>query len=424
MQHIDERGCAKGETGGRASMIVEVLNGLGPMVRAQDASPGLKGYFELALEGAAAGLGAPVSVWRCRGGDPAMIACVGLDDSGPGSKLLAEMKEAASKATGRSSEQGSNNGSAGSTTKGASGGVQAWPIVTSGGIWGALVFGSEGREAEVLSLLEAISLVAGLVVEREELGEEISALRSEIVDSERVGSRDDRYATIGQLASHAFGELDAILRAAISDLGRRSFAGEESAGDASISELRRAQAIVSEQLDLAKLEMPVLEMKNLNAVVEVCLRGLEDGILEKELMLLKRLDADAPPILLDEEKVEYAIEKVIGSAVERSRAGGRLHVETGVQGGDIRFQVTWEERGPAGGATDEIFVPFGEPDRGGMGLIVATQIIRQHGGGVRFQRFESGATALVLDFPIDLNKDRRRNKGRRSGLDRRRPKTS
>lgn len=424
MQHTDERGCAKGKTGGRASTLVEVLKGLGPMALAQDAFPGLQGCFASALEAAAAGLGAPVSVWRCCDEDPAMIACGGMDDSGSESNLLAEMKEAASKAAGRSSEQGSIDGPAQSTSKGAPGGVQAWPIVTSGGIWGALVFGSGGREAEVVATLEAISLVAGLVVEREELGEEISALRSKILDSERGGSRDDRYATIGQLATYAFGELDAILRAALSDFGRRSLAGGESAGDASISELRRAQAIVSEQLDLAKLEMPVLELKDLNAVVEECLRGLEDGILEKELMLLKRLDADAPLILLDEEKVEFAIEKVIGSAVERSQAGGRLHVETGVQGGDIRFQVTWEERGPAGGATDEMFVPFGEPDRGSMGLIVATQIIRQHGGGVRFQRFESGATALVLDFPIDLNRDRRRNRGRRSGLDRRRPKTS
>jgi two-component system sensor histidine kinase PilS (NtrC family) len=136
---------------------------------------------------------------------------------------------------------------------------------------------------------------------------------------------------------------------------------------------------------------------------------------------MKRLCGSVPKMLLDADKVAMALARIVEAAVERSSQEGWLRVETDLRDGCARFQVTWEERSQPGSLSEDVFVPFGPLDSGGTGLSLAWQIIRQHGGGVRVRRFQSGSTALVIDLPVGENKDRRRLRNRRSGLDRRRP---
>ncbi len=370
-----------------------------------------------AVNAAASLMGGPASLWR-RGEHGVDLVCSCLEEGGDSKeKVLSAMKQAASDTVR------AHAGGGGRETEPGPGGVVAAPVVTQRGLWGSLVFHAPRPPESATPFIEAISLSIGLAAELGLLHEEALSLRGRVAAAERNRKPDDRYVTIGQLAVRAYDELDAILRAVSAHLRRARGGGGPECAEC-VSELERAREIVAEQSDLAKLEMPVLEMRDMNEVVQSSLREVEDKVCAKGLSLIKRLSPDVPPILLDEKKVKLAVGKVMACAVARSAREGRLRVETEVQGGDVRFQVGWEESGEAADTAENMFEPFGPLDRGGMGFAVASQIIREHGGGVHVMRFEGGSTALALDFPIEKNQERRRRPSRRSGLDRRRPRRS
>jgi signal transduction histidine kinase len=371
--------------------------------------------YNAALEGAARACGAPVSLWRFGDEGPELVACAGIPKEGGGGALLAGMKDRASTAFETRLPQ---RGPQPEVARSGAGRLETLQIRAGAVDWGALVYEAEGSLRA--GALNAVSVAVGLAAERDFLREQVQGLRARTAAGEREGSTDGRYATIGQLAVYTYREVDEILRSVAADLGRRGLKiGGKAAG--SLAELKRARDIVEDQLDLVKLEMPVLKMRDLNVIVQSAVSSLDERIHSKQLRLMKRLSPGMPELLLDEDKIEVAVRKVIGAAVSRSPDEGWLRVETTQQEQDALLQVTWEDRGaPPGGATDHVFVPFGALEGGGMGLMVAAQIIREHGGGVRVQRYDSGSTALILDFPVGENQERRR-KARRSGVDRRRP---
>jgi signal transduction histidine kinase len=376
-----------------------------------------QGAHDTAIETAARVSGAPVSLWRFGEEGLELVACAGLPGEKARGALLAAMKDKASSALAlRLPQQGPQLKIA---APDAAGRLEALQVRAGSSDWGALVYEAAGLSERCVISLKAVSSAVGLAAERDSLREQVLALRARTAAGERDGAPEGRYVTVGQLAVYTYREIDEILKSVVADLGKRSL-GTEAKAAGSLSELKRARDIVGDQLELVKLEMPVLKMRDLNVIVQGAVSALEEEIHSKQLRLMKRLASGMPELLLDEDKIEVAVRKVLAAAIARSPAEGWLRVETAQQDQDVLLQVTWEDRGSPGGATEHMFAPFGALEGGGMGLMVASQIIREHGGGVRVQRYESGSTALILDFPIGENQERRR-KSRRSGVDRRRP---
>jgi signal transduction histidine kinase len=418
MRHTKDRGYAEesGPAGAQAG------DGLTPLL-----SSALSQFFvgetpdrtyKGAVESTALAIAEPVSLWRMGDEGPSLVAFKAANKTQSAEEMLAAMKKSVSIVweqiearpfTGRHVQ-------AEETEKDGLALVLIW---TSAGIWGALVYGGASGEKGA-SFADSIAVALGLVAEREALHEEVGTLRGRIAAAERDRDATDRYVAIGQLAAHSYNELEAILVAVGNELGKGAHSGVSGSAEECLSELRRARDIIAEQLELARLEMPVLRMSDLNGLIQESMREQEDRINSKGLRLLKRLSSELPKLLLDGEKVKVAVAKVLGAAASRSVPEGWLRVETALQDGDVVLQVTWEEKGSPGDGCDDMFVPFGSMDKGGMGLMVASQIIREHGGGVRVKRFESGSSALILDFPVQSNQDRRHSASRRNGLDRRR----
>jgi signal transduction histidine kinase len=419
MRHTKDRGYANegdgigapGEIGGleRLSAALSQFMGGDPPERT----------YRVAVKNTALATGAPASLWRMASEGPSLIAFQGQGEGRP-EKTLAAMKELAAGALeeyekmpvarARASEEKAKDQSKMSLS----------PVWTSAGLWGALVRGRSKNE-EAGSFVEAMAVALGLAAERAELHEEVGTLRGKIAAAERSRDPMERYQAIGQLAAHSFKELECILGAVAGELRNQAETGRGRRLIECLAEIKRGRDIVSEQLELASLEIPVLKMTDLNELVQGCVREQEDRIHSKGLRLMKGLSPEIPKLLLDGEKVRIALDKAISAAASRSVPDGWLRVESELADGDVVLQVTWEEKGSPGGGCDDMFLAFGHLDKGGTGLLVASQIIREHGGGVRVKRYESGSSALIMDLPVHSNQDRRRKKSRRSGLDRRRP---
>jgi signal transduction histidine kinase len=416
MRHTKDRGYAEesGPAGAQAGDGLTPLlsSALSQFLGAETPDRTYKG----AVESTALAIAEPVSLWRMGDEGPSLVAFKATNKIQSAEEILAAMKKSVS-TVWEQIEARPFTGQRVQAEEIEKDGLALALIWTSAGIWGVLVYGGASGERGA-SFADSIAIVLGLAAEREALHEEVGTLRGRIAAAEKDKDATDRYVAIGQLAAHSYNELEAILAAVGKELGKGAHSGVSGSAEECLSELRRARDIIAEQLELARLEMPVLRMSDLNGLIQESMREQEDRIHSKGLRLLKRL-SELPKLLLDGEKVKVAVAKVLGAAASRSVPEGWLRVETALQDGDVVLQVTWEEKGFPGDGCDDMFVPFGSLDKGGMGLMVASQIIREHGGGVRVKRFESGSSALILDFPVQSNQDRRRSASRRNGLDRR-----
>jgi signal transduction histidine kinase len=372
---------------------------------------------EAIVDAAAGALGGTASLWRFDKEEPVLLAVSEGTGARPEEGTLASMKDMAGRMRELSGPEEAEHG-----TKNAEEGLQGFacvPVYKSGEKWGALAMSPGEKGAGRVELLQVIAKVAGLDAERCALHDEVGRLRGRVAASESGRDPMARYARLGQLAGRAYEEISQVIESVEKSLRKSTRVPIKSELEEALSEVGRAKSMLHEQIELARLEMPVLAMSDLTDVVRGAVDEIENETACKRMRLLKRLEPMTPPLLLDSDKVRTAVDKILAAAVTRSEPEGWLKVETESDDGEARVRVTWEEKGGPGAITQDMFVPFGSLGKGGAGLAVATQIIREHGGGICCRRFASGAITMVISIPISGNQDRRRRRSRRSGLDRR-----
>jgi hypothetical protein len=408
-----------GKDRGTADASLDLSASVFSILEAMTASASPERGYDAAAAAAARGVNGIASMWRFERDDPVLMAAAGGEGSQLGEEQLAAMKEISQKMVSTSDCDGTEPQE---KTQHTPSEALCFPVERFGEKWGALVVSPGERWSGTKDFLCSLAKAAGLVTERAALHDDVAHLRGKVAASENARDPMARYARLGQLAGRAYEEMAHIINVVDKTLGKNLRVPVKVELEEALVELRRAKAILHEQLELAQLEMPVLAMNSLSEIVRASVKGIEAEASRKNMRVLKRLDPMLSPLLLDSNKVRMAIDKVLASAIARSESEGWLKIECEADTDDARVQITWEEKGSPGAMTQDMFVPFGSLGKGGAGLAVASQIIREHGGGVCAKRFPSGTTALVITLPISDNQDRRRRKSRRSGLDRRLPR--
>jgi signal transduction histidine kinase len=100
------------------------------------------------------------------------------------------------------------------------------------------------------------------------------------------------------------------------------------------------------------------------------------------------------------------LENAIDSMVEYAPSKGCLDVHVTKSGESILVEVWDNGHGIPDSLHDRIFEPFfttRPPGKGlGLGLDAAQRIVRKHGGYIRIQRSDPGATSILVGLPIEL----------------------
>lgn len=124
-----------------------------------------------------------------------------------------------------------------------------------------------------------------------------------------------------------------------------------------------------------------------------------------------RLAPATPPVRGDASQVARVVEHLIDNAAKYA-AGGNVTVSVRPEGGAVRLDVTDDGPGIRPEDVDRIFAPFGRGrDAGGkhgygLGLYLARNIVRSHGGKLFIERTSrSGTTMSVLLPAADAGSD-------------------
>lgn len=180
--------------------------------------------------------------------------------------------------------------------------------------------------------------------------------------------------------------------------------------DATLHDFRRGLGVVESRADglhrfvqsyrlLAQLPPPHLKPVALGALLERVV------LLEQRLPVLLE---PGPSIVLDADpdQLEQMFINLLANAVDASLANGAQPVRTGWRLDDSNLLVTIEDRGMGIANAENLFVPFytTKPAGSGVGLALAQQIARAHGGEIALVNREDGEGArATIRLPLMPN---------------------
>ena len=226
--------------------------------------------------------------------------------------------------------------------------------------------------------------------------------------SERRASRGESAVSATQQARNPLASIAAFARRV-----HRSLAEDDPNREyleVVVREADRLERMLSQPVDLEAPEGPRLEVQSVNTLIQDALQQAGEQLVRRRVRLLKRLSPDLPPLLLDRERMRRVIENVIGQALDRVGAGGRVRVESRRVQQFVVVEVANDGLSQPGEMLSELFVPFALQGREGadLGLAMARQVVWQHGGEVRVRSEGEWSTVFALTLPVRTNEDRRR----------------
>jgi signal transduction histidine kinase len=228
--------------------------------------------------------------------------------------------------------------------------------------------------------------------------------------------RVERLAALGDVALKASQEARNPL-ASIGAFARRM---QRAIGDADpnreyleiiVRESERLERLLEEQGEYLTPEPPGLRVESFNHVIQDVLQQLAEPLVRRRIRLLKRLAPDLPALLMDRTRIQRVLANVLESALDGTPVGGRIRIETRRASQHALVEIAHDGPRVAGDILEQLFVPFASarPGGPGVGLGVAQQVVREHGGEIRVRGDSEWSTILTFSLPIRGNEDRRQS---------------
>ena len=276
---------------------------------------------------------------------------------------------------------------------------------------------SGGRRlgADDRTLLDGLAVQAVIAIENARLVEDLRSSRQQVLRADRLGTLGTMAAGIAHEINNPLVSLQTFLTLAPEKRDEADPSFWSDYHELATAELERIRGLVSTMSRLARGGGP-------RDLIE---RGLVDlGDLAREVVDLTRPEAESASIVLSVE-AESAIPKVLGSrdqlhqvllnllmnAVQACDSGGGVTVRVGPtaeQPSDrVQMVVSDSGAGIESEYIDRIFDPFfttKDPDQGtGLGLMIAHQIVADHGGsiGVRSHPGQGAIFTILLPAARD-----------------------
>jgi PAS domain S-box-containing protein len=272
---------------------------------------------------------------------------------------------------------------------------------------------SRAIEDEEVEDLELLAIQAGLAIERArligELERQVLALgraTQELQENQQRMIQTERLTVIGQMAARAAHEIRnplvaiggfarSLLRDAPPEDPRRE------ALDIIVSEVRRLETIVREVLDFTKPSPPDVKPLDVRRVAAELLELMRMEISEADVEASLEGPEDLPPALADRDRIFQALVNVVRNALHAMPEGGRLTLHLSAP--DDRVEIAVQDTGV--GMTPEVMARLTEPffttksAGSGLGLTIASQIVRDHGGEIRVESAAGAGTTLRIRLP-------------------------
>ena len=282
---------------------------------------------------------------------------------------------------------------------------------------GRLARGEGEPEGAALRILCALAASA---IHTSRLFGRAHASANRLQEAQRELLRSEKLACLGEMSAKVAHEIRNPL-SAIGGFARRIEKGlaeddpSRSYAGIIIKEIARLEALVGEQLEFTKAAPPRFEMIDLVDLLRETIELVREEAERKGVRLIRRGGGAVPSLLLDPDRVKQVILNVLKNAVAATRHGQEIQIGARASEGWAEIEIANNGERIPGEILESLFVPFATAREGGcgLGMAVADQIIKEHGGEIRLRSTKQWSAVFTISLPIRTNDDRRRAPDRR-----------
>lgn len=243
------------------------------------------------------------------------------------------------------------------------------------------------------------------------LGDDVTAredAREKLVHSERL-------AAIGRLAAQITHEI----RNPLSSIGLNiELLGDDvdnlpvdrrdevaSILEAVLAEVHRLTEITEGYLRFARLPTAQKQHKDVGDLCADLVAFFAGEAAARGVNVELHVENALPAVAIDGDRLRQALLNLLRNGADAASNGGtvRISVARHVDGDDLDVQILVEDNGPgiAADVGDKLFSPFftTKPEGTGLGLMVAREIVREHGGDLALSSSSLGGAAFVIRLP-------------------------
>ncbi|MGC7878022.1 MASE3 domain-containing protein [Desulforudis sp. 1031] len=235
----------------------------------------------------------------------------------------------------------------------------------------------------------------------------VLTVASDITDRRRMEkemARLDSLNLVGEMAggiAHGIRNPMTSVRGFLQMFGEKNeFSRYRKHIDLMISELDRANSIITEFLSLAKNRVVKISKQNLNSTVNALLPLIEaDGVTNDKYVVTYL--GDIPDLDYDEKEIRQMILNLAKNGLEAMAPGGLLTIKTFVDGKDVVLAVQDEGTGIEPELLEKLGTPFlTTKEHGtGLGLAVCYSIAARHNATISVDTGPTGTTFFVRFKP-------------------------
>ena len=173
----------------------------------------------------------------------------------------------------------------------------------------------------------------------------------------------------------------------------------------------RLQAMVDDLLDMSKIESGRIELYPLpirsGVLAESAVEQFKTDAEAKGVRLSAAITQPDVRVMADHERIGHVFSNLIGNALRHTEADGSVTLAANVINGAVRFTVSDTGKGIAKEYQDRIFekffqVPESGPKGTGLGLYIAREIVRAHGGDIGVESEPDKGSTFWFTLPRQI----------------------
>jgi two-component system, NtrC family, sensor kinase len=265
--------------------------------------------------------------------------------------------------------------------------------------------------------------VRDATIELEKQNQQLQETNLELWRTTRRMSELGRLAAAGQMAAQLAHEVGTPLNLISghvqllkSDLDRDPRDAESRIKTIS-AQIERIERIVRKMLDKTRFETDLSPL-DLNALLRRLCDAMSPAFDKRNIQVEETLADNLPFIAGSSDRLQQLFLNLINNSLDAMPEGGKLHIATGVELGKTGkpFRVVVDFKDTGSGMTSEVMSRIFDPlyttkERGhgtGLGLVIVSQIISEHGASIEVESELGKGTRFRLAFsaiPNELSKD-------------------
>jgi len=225
--------------------------------------------------------------------------------------------------------------------------------------------------------------------------------RTEDKKRDQEYSRLERLNLIGQMAagiSHEIRNPLTTVRGFLQLLENRSESPKNKEYmELMITEIDRANEIITDFLSLSKVRSDSIKNENINDIIMKIHPMLEADAMNSDKNVILNL-SDVPKLGLNESEIRQLILNLVRNGLEETPDGGHVSISTYMQEGNVVIAIEDQGKGISPEVQEKLGTPFvtTKENGTGLGLAISIGIVRRHNARFEFQTGKDGTTFFIV----------------------------